>query len=111
MNGHDVSDESPPGDDVLRALFLGAFDAGARGTQADLVPLRTSVAAFVRAAKARGDPPERAIVALKRATVETVAWHGGTEHQHALRESLFLWCLDEYYGPAPSPPANSRGDD
>ena len=73
----------------------------------DIASLRAYVCDFVRAAKARGDSPERVIRELKRDTTPGIRQHATRLHQRLLWEAVFQWCLDEYHGPRAggTPPA------
>lgn len=87
----------------LRSLFQRAFLGEMRvESDDDLAPLRTMVCAYVREARAQGDPPERVLAALKHVTINSVeALYPRQElpEQRVLRETLFRWFLDEYYAP------------
>lgn len=82
----------------LRAAFAEAFRTAARSTSVDVSRVRALVYAYVRAAKARGNPPERVIIALKELTIADVHWYLASAQQLVLREQVIRWCLDEYYG-------------
>jgi hypothetical protein len=85
----------------LRARFVQSFRTAAHTDVVESSALQASVCAFVRAAKARGEPPQRVIVALKRLTTAGVDdWFRVNREQQRLRDSIIRWCLDEYYGPA-----------
>src|SRR5215217_7825419 len=90
-------------DAELRALFQRAYLlAAAHDGDVDPAGLRAAVCAFVRGAKARHDPPERVLAALKSLTIDGVDplyRRGETPTQRVLHESVFRWFLDEYYGP------------
>ncbi|MEO7963593.1 MAG: hypothetical protein ABIT38_06745 [Gemmatimonadaceae bacterium] len=83
-----------------RALLLQAWPKGPQDRSAPIhiAPLRTFVCAFVRDAKARGEPSERVIRQVKSMTTRAVAELAPREHEAILLEAIFQWCLDEYYG-------------
>jgi hypothetical protein len=97
------SGSEQPADAVrLRSDFQRAFRLATTGErEADLTTLRAMVSAFVRQARARGDPPERVLSTLKRLAIDSDdALHRRLEtpEQRAVRDVIFGWFLDEYYG-------------
>lgn len=83
----------------LRATFALDIRSAAGREPVDVSTLQSLVCSFVRAAKERGEPPERVIAKLKALTIGRGDLRYATLQQQQLRDSILRWCLDEYYGP------------
>ena len=96
-------DDSP----AWRALLLNTWPQGKqdRAAPIHIAPLRVYVCEFVRDAKARGEPPEQVIRALKEQTTRAVLEIVPRQREVMLLDAIFEWCLDEYYGASTTPAA------
>lgn len=84
-----------------------AYAAADRGQFTDAIAeLRAALLSFVEARKAEGQPPERMVVAMKRALVNfgglsatSVTELGTVEsaQRSELYDDVFRWTLEEYY--------------
>ena len=61
--------------------------------------LRTAICAFVAVLRARGLPPQTAIVATKRLLEAAGIFPAWVATHRALAERVVRWSIDEYYRP------------
>jgi hypothetical protein len=85
------------------AVAADAFSATLRATVAtgatDARPLRDALRTFVAALRARGEPPERALIAVKDRVFEAVRRRQATPGADtgALVRRIVHWAIEAYY--------------
>ncbi|HEX5832037.1 MAG TPA: hypothetical protein VFY16_13735 [Gemmatimonadaceae bacterium] len=88
------------GEPTLSALLHRAAEAPPTLRHDAERALRAAVTRLVTALKAEGLPPERVVIAVKRATGLDI---DASDEQRRLRERVVLWSVRAFYGDEGSP--------
>ena len=94
----------PSAAEVEARRAIGAFAASGDPEGAAAVAARAAVAAWVRRLRDRGVPPERALIAVKRAArhalapgLDTAVGARPHDDAEARLAEVVRWCIVEYY--------------
>jgi hypothetical protein len=91
------SSESADAVDALVDLLDRTFRLVARRAPIGVDAIRLRVRAYAEHARARGEPVERVIIALKELVARVVPPRDRTSEQRALAERVVSWCIRGYY--------------
>lgn len=102
--GHAPSCAGPSAAEVEARRAIGAFAASGDPEGAAAVAARAAVATWVRRLRDRGVPPERVLIAVKRAArhalapgLDTAVGARPHEDAEARLAEVVRWCIVEYY--------------